>query len=128
LSFSPVLFFENLYGCLAFEGCVRVNGLSVQGRFFAAPASVHVLMFGALLANGFATWRAAISQSGCLTFGSLLAKQLRQSAMRHRFVNCPSCGGQCPGGRWQANAQKASHSRGFATPGRHSKSFVCGSE
>jgi hypothetical protein len=55
MSSGPVLFFENLYGCLAFEGCARVNGLSVQGRFFAARASMHVLMFGALLANSFAT-------------------------------------------------------------------------
>jgi hypothetical protein len=124
MSSGMVLFFENLYGCLAFEGCARVNGLSVQGRFFAAHASVHVLMFGALLANSFATWRAAISQSGCLTFGSLLAKQLRQSAMRHRFVNCPSCGGQRQGSRWQANAQWASRSRGFATPGWRSSSYV----
>jgi hypothetical protein len=77
------LFFENLYGCLAFEGCARVNGLSVQGRFFAARASVHVLMFGALLANGFATRRGAIAQSGCLPCGSLLTDQRRQSAMRH---------------------------------------------
>jgi hypothetical protein len=83
LSSGTVLFFENLYGCLAFEGCARVNGLSVQGRFFAARASVHVLMFGALLANGFATWRGAIAQSGCLSCGSLLANQRRQSAIRH---------------------------------------------
>jgi hypothetical protein len=61
-----------------------VNGLSGQGRFFAVHASKHVLMFGVSLANGFATWRVAISQSGCLPFGSLLANQRRQSAIRHR--------------------------------------------
>jgi hypothetical protein len=83
MSSGTVLFFENFHGRLAFEGCARVNGLSVQGRFFAARASVHVLMFGALLANVFATWRGAISQSGCLSFGSLLTNQRRQSAIRH---------------------------------------------
>jgi hypothetical protein len=83
LSSGTVLFFESFYGRLASEGCTRVNGLSGQGRLFAAHASVHVLMFGALLANGFATWRDAIAQSGCLSFGSLLADQRRQSAMRH---------------------------------------------
>jgi hypothetical protein len=84
ISYGAVLFFENGYGCLAFEGCARVNGLSGQGRFFAVHASKHVLMFGVSLANGFATWRVAISQSGCLPFGSLLANQRRQSAIRHR--------------------------------------------
>jgi hypothetical protein len=79
-------------------------------------------MFGALLANGFATGRGAIAQSGCLPFGSLRANQRRQSAIRHRLVNCPSFGGQCSGSRWQANAQWASRSRGFATPVRLSKS------
>jgi hypothetical protein len=84
---GTVLFFENFHGRLAFEGCARVNGLSGQGRFSAAHASKHVLMFGALVANGFATWRGAISQSGCLSIGSLLTNQHRQSAIRH-----------CPGG------------------------------
>jgi hypothetical protein len=79
-------------------------------------------MFGALLANGFETWRGAIAQSGCLTFGSLLANRRRQSALRHRLMNCPSFGGQCSGSRWQANAQQTSRSRGFATPVRRSKS------
>ena len=94
LSSGTVLFFENFHGRLAFEG-----------RFFAAQASAHVLMFGASLANGFATGRGAIAQSGCLTCGSLLAYQRRQSATGHRHVNCPSFGSQCPCGRWQANAQ-----------------------
>jgi hypothetical protein len=83
LSSGTVLFFENFYGRLAFEGCARVNGLSGHGRFFAAQASVHVLMFGASLANGFATGRGTMAQSGCLSFGSLLAIELRQSAIRH---------------------------------------------
>jgi hypothetical protein len=121
LSFSPVLFFENLHGLLAFEGCTCVNGLSDQGRFFGALALAHVLMFGASLANSFSTWRGAITQSGCLPFGSLLTNQRRQSAIRHGLVSCPSCGGQRQGSRWQANAQRASRSRGFATPVRHSK-------
>jgi hypothetical protein len=41
-------------------------------------------MFGTLLANGVATWCGALAQSGCLTYGSLLADQRRQSAIRHR--------------------------------------------
>ena len=83
MSSSAVLFFENFRDLLAFEGCARVNGLSVQGRFFAAHALSHILMFGALLANGFAAGRGAIAQSGCLSFGSLLANRRRQSAIRH---------------------------------------------
>jgi hypothetical protein len=83
LSSGAVLFFESFHVCLAFEGCARVNGLSGHGRFSAAQASTHVSMFGASLANGFATWRSAIAQSGCLTYGSLLANQRRQSAIRH---------------------------------------------
>jgi len=84
LSSGAVLFFEKFQCRLAFEGCARVNGLSGPGRFSAAQASTHVLMFGASLANGFATWRDAIAQSGCLSCGSLLTNQLRQSAIRHR--------------------------------------------
>jgi hypothetical protein len=128
LSSGTVLFFENFHGFLAFEGCARVNGLSRQGRFSAIHASVHVLMFGASLANGFATWCGAIAQSGCLTYGSLLTNQQRQSAIRYRLVGCPSCGGQRQGSRWQANAQQASRSRGFAPPGWRSKSFALGSD
>jgi hypothetical protein len=90
MSFGTVLFFENFHGCLVFEGCARVNDLSGQGRFSVAHASTHVLMFGALLANVFATGRYAIAQSGCLSCGSLQANQRRQSAVRHRLVNCPS--------------------------------------
>jgi hypothetical protein len=123
-----VLFFENFHVHLVWLHRTCGNGLSGQGSFFAAHASRHVLMFGALLANGFATWRGAIAQSGCLSFGSLLANQRRQSAIRHRFVNCPSCGGQCAGSRWQANAQRASRSRGFATPVRRPKSWAPSSQ
>jgi hypothetical protein len=83
MSSSTVLFFENFRGHLAFEGSARVNGLSGQGCFSVAHASAHVLMFGSSLANGFATWRGAIPQSGCLSFGSLLANRRRQSAIRH---------------------------------------------
>jgi hypothetical protein len=81
-------------------------------------------MFGASLANGFSTWRGAIAQSGCLSYGSLRSNQQRQSAIRRRLVNCPSCGGQCSGGRWQANAQQTSRSRGFATPDWRSWPYV----
>ena len=83
MSSGTVLFLENLHVCLVCEGCARVSGLSGQGRFSAAHASKHVLMFGASLANSFAAWRGAIAQSGCLSFGSLLANQRRQSAIRH---------------------------------------------
>jgi hypothetical protein len=83
MSSGAVLFFENFHGLLAFEGCALVNGLSGQGRFSAAHASAHVLMFGTSVANGFAMWCGAISQSGCLSFGSPLAKQRCQSAIRH---------------------------------------------
>jgi hypothetical protein len=74
LSSSQVLFFENFNGLLVFEGPACVNSQAGQGRFSAAQASKHVLMFGASLANGFATWCGAIAQSGRLSFGSLLAK------------------------------------------------------
>jgi hypothetical protein len=67
LSSGTVLFFENFHGLLVCEGCARENGLSVHGRFSAAHASKHVLMFGASLANGFSTWCGAIAQSGCLS-------------------------------------------------------------
>jgi hypothetical protein len=124
LSSGPVLFFENFHRCLAFEGCTRVNDLSGQGRFSAAQASTHVLMFGALRANVFATWCGAKSQSGLSVKSSQRTNQRRQSAIRYRLVGCPSCGGQRQGSRWQANAQRASRSRGFATPVRRSKSYV----
>jgi len=84
LSSGTVLFFENFRGHLVCEGRTCANDLSGQGRFPVAHASVHVLMFGASLANGFATWRGAIAQSGCLSFGSLLTNQRRQSAIRQR--------------------------------------------
>ncbi len=86
MSSSPVLFLENFNGLLVFEGSACVNSQAGQGRFFAVQALVHVLMFGASLANGFATGRYAISQSGCLSCGSLLANQWRQSAIRHCTV------------------------------------------
>jgi hypothetical protein len=41
-------------------------------------------MFSALLANGFATRRGAMAQSGCLSCGGLLANPRRQSAIRNR--------------------------------------------
>jgi hypothetical protein len=62
-----VLFFENFHGLLAFEGPACVNSQAGQGCFSAAQASKHVLMFGALLANGSATWCDAKSHLGCLS-------------------------------------------------------------
>jgi hypothetical protein len=119
LSSGTVLFFENFHGRLVFEGCARVNGLSGPGRFFAAQASVHVLMFGASLANGFATWRSAIAQSGCLSFGSLLANQRRQSAMRY-------CAGGLPGlkaasSSWHHAINTQGTAQKYATQHRQSK-------
>jgi len=83
LSSGTALFFDNFHAHLVWLHRTCGNDLSGQGRFFASQASAHVLMFGASLANGFATWRGAIAQSGCLSFGSLLANQRRQSATRH---------------------------------------------
>jgi hypothetical protein len=94
MSSGTVLFFENFHVHLVWLHRTCGNGLSGQGRFSAVHVSVHVLMFGASLANGFATWCDVIAQSGCLSYGSLPANQRRQSAIRHRFVSCPSCGGQ----------------------------------
>jgi hypothetical protein len=113
LSSGAVLFFENFHVHLVWLHRTCGNELSGQGRFSAAHASAHVLMVGASLTNGFATWRSAMAQSGCLTFGSLLANQRRQSAICQGLVNCPSCGGQCGCSRWQANAQRTSRSRGY---------------
>jgi hypothetical protein len=122
LSSGTVLFFEDFHGLLAFEGPAYVNIQAGQSCFSAEQASKHVLMFGALLANGSATWCGAIAQSGLSVKSSQRTNQRRQSAIRHRLGNCPSCGGQRQGSRWQANAQRASRSRGFATPVRRSKS------
>jgi hypothetical protein len=83
MSSGKVLFFENFHGLLACQGFSCVNDLSGHGRFSAAHASVHVLRFGVSYANGFATWRYTKAQSGCLSYGSLLANQRRQSAIRH---------------------------------------------
>ncbi len=52
----------------------------------AEHASLRVFRFGALLASISSTWRSAKSQSGCLTYGSLLTSSQRQSATHHRFV------------------------------------------
>lgn len=62
--------------------------------FTVAPASMHHLMFGALVANSNASGRIARSQSGCLSCGSLLTTEQRQSATRLRLVSRPSFGGQ----------------------------------
>jgi len=51
-----------------------------------AHAALRCSRFGALLASILSTWRSAKSQSGCLSYGSLLTNQQRQSATRHRYV------------------------------------------
>ncbi len=52
----------------------------------AVHASLHCFKFGVLPGSSSATWRSAKSQSGCLTYGSLLTSQLRRSAIRQSFV------------------------------------------
>ena len=69
-------------------------------------------MFGVSLANGFATWRAAVAQPGCLSYGSLLANQRRRSAIRQSFVAgrpAAARARQCA----LAGQRTASRSRGF---------------
>jgi hypothetical protein len=58
-----------------------------------AHTSLRVFRFGASPSSSSATWRTAKSQSRCLSCGSLLTKQLRRSATRHRpLVAGPSAG------------------------------------
>ncbi len=52
-----------------------------------AQASPRLSRFGASLAPSSATWRSANSQSGCLSSGSLLTSQRRQSAIRQSFMD-----------------------------------------
>jgi hypothetical protein len=106
MSSGTVCFFEDFHDLLAFEGCARVNGLSGQGRFSAAHALGHVLMFGALLANGFATWCGAKAQSGLSVKSSQRTNQRRQSAMRH-----------CSGGLSVLKAASSSWQRAINTQG-----------
>jgi hypothetical protein len=54
--------------------------------FSAAHALKPCFMFGASVSMRHAIGRGAHAQSGCLSFGSLLASQRRQSATRHRQV------------------------------------------
>jgi hypothetical protein len=89
MSSGTVLFFESFHGLLAFEGPACVNSQAGQGCFFAAQASKHVLMFGALLVNVVTTGRGAIAQSGLSVNSSQRTNQRRQSAIRHRLVHCP---------------------------------------
>jgi hypothetical protein len=63
----------------------------------AFPSAVHTSLqgfrFGLSRASSSATWRTAKSQSGRRSCGSLLTKQQRRSATRHRsLVACPSAG------------------------------------
>jgi len=63
-------------------------GMSSQATatFSATHALKPCFMFGASAARRHAIGRGAHAQSGCLSFGSLLTNQQRQSATRHRFV------------------------------------------
>jgi hypothetical protein len=51
-----------------------------------AHAALRCSRFGALLASSSSTWRSAKSQSGCLSYGSLLTIQWRQSAIRQSYM------------------------------------------
>ena len=65
--------------------CARAL-MHIAAFLSAVHASLRLFRFGALLASSSSTWRSAKSQSGCLSYGSLLTAQLHQSATRHRFV------------------------------------------
>jgi hypothetical protein len=65
---------------------------SFKVAFSAAHALKPCLMFGASASMRNASGRHAHAQSGCLPYGSLLTKQQRQSATRHRQVSRASCG------------------------------------
>ena len=52
----------------------------------AVHASLRNFRFGVSLASSSVTWRTAMSQSGCLTSGSLLTCQRRQSAILQSFM------------------------------------------
>jgi hypothetical protein len=61
---------------------------------FAVQASLHLSRFGASVASIVATQRFAKSQSGCLSYGSLLTNRRRQSATHLRHVGSQSFGCQ----------------------------------
>jgi hypothetical protein len=54
--------------------------------FYVVHALKPCFMFGASVSMRHSTGRDAHTQSGCLTYGSLLTNQQRQSATRHRQV------------------------------------------
>jgi hypothetical protein len=77
----------------------------------AVQAFLRSFRFGASLPSSSATWRTARSQSGCLTYGSLLTSQQRQSATSHRFMAVrPSAASAALGAR--ASQRTTAHSRG----------------
>ena len=57
---------------------------STLALFLCQPSAEHLSRFGALLARWLASGCGASSPSSCLSFGSLLATLLRQSATRHQ--------------------------------------------
>jgi hypothetical protein len=77
-----------------------------------AQASLRGFMFGTSAASSSATWRTAWSQSGCLTYGSLLANQQRQSAIRKSFMaGRPAAASASLGAL--ASQRTTAHSRGI---------------
>ncbi len=79
---------------------------------FAIHASLRDFRFGASLASSSATWRSAISQSGCLTYGSLLTCQRCQSAIRQSLVaGRPAAASASLGAL--ASQRTTAHSRGI---------------
>ena len=78
----------------------------------AIQASLRGFRFGASLASSSATWRVAKSQSGCLTYGSLLTIQRRQSAIRKSFMaGRPAAASAALGAL--ASQRTTAHSRGI---------------
>lgn len=75
-------------GSIKASANVEHAGMACHGK--AASSVVHALkpcfIFGASVSMLHATGCSAHAQSGCLSFGSLLTKQQRQSATRHRHI------------------------------------------
>ena len=69
-----------------FIAVLRVNTERAMAFLSVAQASLRSFRFGTSAAASAATWRAAWSQSGCLTYGSLLVNQRCQSAIRLSFM------------------------------------------
>lgn len=91
--------------------CARAL-MQVTAFLSVAQASLRCFGFGASLASSSATWRGAKSQSGCLSCGSPLTNQQRQSATHHRVVaGRPAAASASLGAL--ASQRTTAHSRGI---------------